>query len=50
MKKSLLTVALGIITTTISLAQDNKTQNIDATYIMEVKMDYEKTSRHQKRF
>ncbi|WP_282629797.1 GLPGLI family protein [Empedobacter sedimenti] len=43
MKKSLLTVALGIITTTISLAQDNKTQNIDATYIMEVKMDYEKT-------
>lgn len=43
MKKSLLTFALGIITTTVTLAQDNKTQNIDATYVMEVKMDYEKT-------
>lgn len=43
MKKAILTFALGIITTTVSIAQDNKTQNIDATYVMEVKMDYEKT-------
>lgn len=43
MKKAILTFALGIITTTVSIAQDNKAQNIDATYIMEVKMDYEQT-------
>jgi GLPGLI family protein len=43
MKKSLFTFALGLITTTLTLAQDNKTQNIDATYVMEVKVDYEKT-------
>lgn len=43
MKKAILTFALGIVTTTVSIAQDNKTLNIDATYVMEVKMDYEKT-------
>ncbi len=43
MKKSLLTFALGIITTTFTFAQDNKTQNIEATYVTEMKLDYEKT-------
>jgi len=43
MKKAILTFALGIITTTISIAQDNKTQNIDATYVCEIKVDYEQT-------
>lgn len=43
MRKAILTFALGIITTTISIAQDNKTQNIDATYVCEIKVDYEQT-------
>ncbi|NOJ76573.1 GLPGLI family protein [Empedobacter stercoris] len=43
MKKAILTFALGILTTTVSIAQDNKAQNIDATYVMEVKMDYDQT-------
>ena len=43
MKKAILTFALGIITTTVSIAQDNKTQNIDATYVCEMKLDYDKT-------
>lgn len=43
MRKAILTFALGIITTTISIAQDNKTQNIDATYVCEMKLDYDKT-------
>ncbi|WP_313383584.1 GLPGLI family protein [Chishuiella sp.] len=43
MKKTILTFALGIITTTISFAQEGKTQNIDATYVAEVKLDYDKT-------
>ncbi len=43
MKKAILTFALGIIATTVSIAQDNKTQNIDATYVCEMKLDYDKT-------
>ncbi|MFV0159248.1 GLPGLI family protein [Empedobacter falsenii] len=43
MKKAIFTFALGILTTTVSIAQDNKAQNIDATYVMEVKMDYDQT-------
>ncbi len=43
MKKAILTFALGIITTTVAIAQDNKAQNIDATYVCEMKLDYEKT-------
>lgn len=43
MKKAILTFALGIITTTAAIAQDNKAQNIDATYVCEMKLDYEKT-------
>ena len=45
MKKAFLTFALGIITTTISLAQD-KTQNIDATYVCEMKLDYDQTMKN----
>lgn len=43
MKRTILTFALGIITTTISFAQEGKTQNIDATYVAEIKVDYDKT-------
>ena len=46
MKKAFLTFALGVITTTISLAQDNKKQNIDATYICEMKLDYDQTMKN----
>ena len=42
MKKTLLTFALGIITTTLTFAQDNKSLNVDATYVCEMKMDYDK--------
>ena len=43
MKKLLLTFALGLVTTTLSVAQENKTQNIEATYVCEMKLDYEET-------
>ncbi|WP_313373664.1 GLPGLI family protein [Chishuiella sp.] len=43
MKRTILTFALGIITTIISFAQEGKTQNIDATYVAEIKVDYDKT-------
>lgn len=43
MKKLLLTFALGLVTTTLSFAQENKNQNIEATYVCEMKLDLEET-------
>jgi Protein of unknown function (Porph_ging). len=43
MKKLLFTFALGLVTTTLTIAQENKTQNIEATYVCEMKLDYEET-------
>ncbi|MBF0597508.1 GLPGLI family protein [Faecalibacter rhinopitheci] len=43
MKKLLFTFALGLISTSFTIAQDNKSQNIEATYINEIKLDYEAT-------
>ena len=39
MKKTLLSFVLGLVTTTLSFAQNN----IEATYINEIKLDYEET-------
>lgn len=42
MKAKFLTLTLGIFTT-FSFAQEKKVQNIEATYVAEFKIDYEKT-------
>ncbi|GGF04409.1 GLPGLI family protein [Chishuiella changwenlii] len=42
MRKTILTFTLGILTATFSFAQDKKVQNIEATYVAEIKMDYDK--------
>lgn len=43
MKKLLFTFVLGLVTTTFSFAQEKSIQNIEATYISEMKLDYEQT-------
>jgi len=43
MKKLLCTFALGLITTTLSFAQENNSQNIEATYVCEMQLDLEET-------
>ncbi|QTV04545.1 GLPGLI family protein [Faecalibacter bovis] len=43
MKKLLFSFALGFLTTSFSFAQENKTQNIEATYVCEMKLDLDAT-------
>ncbi|MBS7333284.1 MAG: GLPGLI family protein [Weeksellaceae bacterium] len=43
MKKLLFSFALGLLTTSFSFAQENKTQNIEATYVCEMKLDLDAT-------
>ncbi len=43
MKKKILAFTFGIVTSLTAFAQDNTTQNIDATYVCDVIVDYDKT-------
>lgn len=43
MKRIILSFTLGIITTAFSFAQEKKVQNIEATYVAEMQLDYDKT-------
>jgi len=42
MRKTILTFTLGILTATFSFAQEKKVQNIEATFVTEMKIDYDK--------
>lgn len=43
MKKTVLAFTLGLVTTALSFGQGNKTQNIEATYVCDVIIDYDQT-------